>query len=112
MKFPAELKMKLKKTVQEHVPKARPPNSNPPLNKGFHILREKTLWCMDSRIQESNIRQRDDVGIAVTDHGFPAAFIKDSLGSGPMKRTPKAGASGARKGHQEELGFSQLRELQ
>lgn len=105
--------MKLKEMVQEHVPKARLPNSNPPLNKGFHILsqRENSL-LMDSRIQESNIRRRDEVGIAVTDHAFPAMFIKDGLGSKSTERNPKAGASGARTGQQEELWFSQRRVLQ
>lgn len=108
MKFPAELKMKLKKTVQGHAPKARPPNSNPSLNKDFHILREKTLWRMDSRVQENNRRRRHEVGVAVTDHGFPATFIKDGLGSGSMERTPKAGASGARKDTRKDWHFHNI----
>lgn len=37
---------------------------------------------MDSRVQESNIRQRDEVGIAATNHGFPATFIKDGQAAG------------------------------
>lgn len=48
---------------------------------------------MDSRVQE-NRRLRHEVGVAVTDHGFPATFIKDGLGSASMERTPRQRVNG------------------
>lgn len=111
MKFPAELKTEIKEDSSGACPKGQAPKLQPSSKQRLPYSQRENSWYMNSRVQE-NRRRRHEVGVAVTDRGFPATFIKDGLGSASMERTPKAGASEARKGNQEELGFSQRRELQ